>query len=364
MWLTALVSAFAVVGATATAVPDGYGANTTSMTPLLVATVPSSSSIFLLGSVACGEKHCLELRRSNAALTSYVTVTLPPVAPIKGLETGSIGTLMFASVNNGYIVEDVGLTTKLYVTNDGARSWHLEIVGPGDIVNRLTSTSTTLYAVTMKCDVSHVTCTDFRLARSSLTAQKWTSTPLPHGSSHLDGSVGVAAALGDEVWISELLAKGSILIVSHDRGRTFSTIATPPPASVSGCFLTPESTTVLWAECPTGMDVSFFYSNTSGKSWTPISADQFSGTGGGAFDPVSGDLAYLAIGLESYDLYRITDDAHHVTVAGRVNCSDVVSLTFTTRMDGLVNCLGIGGTSEHLIRTNDGGATWTRVPGY
>jgi photosystem II stability/assembly factor-like uncharacterized protein len=306
----------------------------------------------------------LALRRTNASLDSFVSVTLPRVAPIRGLATGSIGTLTFANIDDGYIIEDVGLATKLYVTNDGARSWHLESPGSGDIVNRLTATATSLYTVTMRCNVSRVTCTDFRLAQSSLNARRWTSTPLPNGSSHLDGSVGVVAALGDDVWISELLKTGAILVVSHDDGRTFSTIATPPLGSVSGCFLTPAAGTVLWAECPTGMDVSFFYSKTGGKSWTPIDPAPFSGTGGGAFDPVNGDLAYLAIGLESHDVYRITQDAHHDVVAGTLRCSIVVSLTFTTGSNGVANCIGIGGTSEYLVRTNNGGATWSKVAGY
>ena len=56
------------------------------------------------------------------------------------------------------------------------------------------------------------------------------------------------------------------------------------------------SPTALWAECPTGMLASFFYSGDAGVHWTSVSRYEYSGTGGGAFDPVSSSLAYLDFG--------------------------------------------------------------------
>jgi len=81
--------------------------------------------------------------------------------------------------------------------------------------------------------------------------------------------------------------------------------------STAGRALTVTSLVTLWAQCPSGMDVQFYYSADGGARWTLIDpVSQISGTGGAYFDPVSNNLGYLGVGLLHDDLYRITNDAH------------------------------------------------------
>ena len=335
-----------------------------SMTPLLLARVPSSQVVYILGSVKCGESRCLHLRRTTDYAAHFVTVSIPPVSEVPGSLTGSLSRLLFANVNDGYAIEPTGSSTTLFVTTDGATTWRRAALASGLVFGGFAMSATSLYAVTMRCNGLAQTCTDFRLARSSLKASHWAFSPMPNSTRHLDGLVGPVGAYGSSVWVSELLPSGALLAVSHDSGRTFTTIATPALGSVSGCYITPTSTVNLWAECPTGMRVSFFYSGDGGRSWKRINVSQYMGTGGGNFDPVSNGLAYLAYGLDSHDLYRVTDGARRLTVVGKLSCSIVLSLVFIDRSHGLADCVGVGGTTEFLLRTNQGGATWTRVPGY
>jgi photosystem II stability/assembly factor-like uncharacterized protein len=114
------------------------------------------------------------------------------------------------------------------------------------------------------------------------------------------------------------------------------------------------------------MDVSFFHSRDGGATWSNIPTSQFSGTGGGAFDPVSAGLAYLAYGMIG-PLDRINGASRSVTVARITGCSSLYSsldyLSFTDATNGLVLCFPGGSwKGERLLRTSDGGVRWTRVP--
>jgi hypothetical protein len=114
------------------------------------------------------------------------------------------------------------------------------------------------------------------------------------------------------------------------------------------------------------MQVSFFYSGDGGVNWNSLSVKQFAGTGGGAFDPVSSTVAYLAYGLSDSpgpkNLYRVTNDGRTMTAVGKLSCNIVNGLVFTNAMHGLAACdRSNTQATTYLLHTSDGGATWSKV---
>jgi hypothetical protein len=215
----------------------------------------------------------LRMRRSNLAAHSMNVVPPPTKA-----ESGSLEQKFFVKVNDGYAVEQDGAISILLVTTDGALMWHRSVLTPGLVYGPFTATSTSTYFVTMRCRGKNQsqTCTNFRLARSPLNESRWILISMPNSTSDLDGLVGPVSAYASNVWNSEQLPKRALLAVSDDSGTTFTAIATPKLASVSGCYITPTSAVNLRAQCPTGMMVSFLYSISGGRSWKLIDVGQFS----------------------------------------------------------------------------------------
>jgi hypothetical protein len=109
------------------------------------------------------------------------------------------------------------------------------------------------------------------------------------------------------------------------------------------------------------MQISIWHSSDGGAAWNSVSQSQFSGTGGGAFDPVTGSVAYLDYGgvQAKGDFVRLSDGGRVATTIGELKCTNV-SLLFTSQNDGLASC-GKNYTSVQLERTIDGGSHWESV---
>jgi hypothetical protein len=172
------------------------------------------------------------------------------------------------------------------------------------------------------------------------------------------------AAYGSTVWELQTGSE-TYLWTSHNNGRTFSRVELkfPELVSVSGCTITPMSLVSMWAQCPTGMQESFWHSENGGAIWSLASPDkfQFMGTGGGTFDSITSNVAVLDFGPLGYnpDLYRISEGGTRFTPIGEVRCSSAYPIIFTNVSDGLMVC---GFNSTTLVRrTSDGGATWRNV---
>jgi hypothetical protein len=276
--------------------------------------------------------------------------------------------MQFANASDGYAIVGATDPTSLYVTHNGARTWHRVIIKRGVTALGLTTTATSIYAITGVCSPNGDSCHDYRIARSPLSGNQWTSSTMPIG--HFDktgvwGFPNVPAAFGRDVWISEQPPGPAVIFYSRNGGRSFQKILTPKLGSVNACALTPLSATALWADCPTGMQESFFFSKDAGTSWTQVPQQQFMGTGGGFFDPATTTLAYLDYGARS-PLVRITTSPRLATTVGVLSCSTVNSsvngLIFTNARDGLALCLpGDDQAAGRLERTTDGGRTWLDV---
>jgi hypothetical protein len=331
--------------------------------PLLLTGVSGTPLTFVLStkSADCASVGCLQLQRTSDNGANFETLQLPPISMVKG-NLGNLGELIFTNSMDGFASLNVANSFVWYATTDGAQSWHRVSVAPGESIQQLVPTHHELYAVIAKC-VKKYTCTDFRIAHSPLTGNKWTTEAIPKPLFKGDFTLDV---YNRDVWVNLQGPQIPLLFTSRDEGRTFSEYSASPLASVSACNLTPMSPTTLWAECPTGMLVSFFYSNDGGVHWTSISRYSYAGTGGGAFDPVSSSLAYLNFGTfttRAKDLYVITNLGHKMTAVGNLACTSTNYLVFSDATRGLTICQKSSSVSSstYLLRTSDGGREWTKV---
>lgn len=339
------------------------------MTPVTLARVPGTRIVYMLGYVKCGSKLCLRLARTSNNGATFTAVSPPPVAGGTQVQYVNSYELVFANRKVGFA--EVGLVSPstFYVTFNGAKTWRQEKIPFGNRIEGFTATTTNVYAVTAKFEKTlnqgDGGDKDYWLVESSLKSLQWSSTPIPN-SNFTWGFLGPIAAFGPNVWISEQRHR-ELLVKSHNFGRTLTTsvLAYPALVSVAGCALTATSLETLWAQCPTGMQIQFEYSDDGGARWTLINpVPQISGTGGGYFDPVSNNLGYLDVGLFSDDLYRITDDARSDKLVGPFKCGGVNPIVFTSEANGLALCGGNDDPPSRLFRTTNGGASWARVNSF
>jgi hypothetical protein len=364
-----LVVALAVIlaGLSVGAASGTAAAARPAFTPLTLTRANSSSVIYVVGSVKCSYVLCLRLHRTGDNGEHFTSVSLPPIAANLGSSTGMLNKLVFANAEVGYALigggyTDVGYNplSILYATFNGARTWHHETIAKGVGIVAFESAANEIYALTAHCRGATLPCQDYRLERSSLVAKKWSGRSIPGYRGGLE--INLFGAFASRVWLD--VTQTGLLDTSNDKGVTFSESSQDKFASPDTCNLTATSNNTLWAECPTGMLVSFFYSNDGGREWTRIPTGLFAGTGGGCFDPVSTTTAYLDYGPNSKatGLYRITHSGRDLTAVGRLDCSTQLSIAFTDRDHGLALCQkNTAASSTELLRTSNGGANWQRV---
>lgn len=359
----AVAAAFAFIGSMTVNTAQAATAPQSTPIPLLLTGVTGTTLTFVViaKSADCSSAGCFQLERTTDNGSTFTALHLPPISSAPGSSSGNLSQLIFANSRDGFASLDVANSFDWYVTTDGAESWQRLNAGPGESIIELVPTRTDLYAVVARC-VKAYKCANYRIALKSLNGNRWTTESLPELLSKGNFALG---AYGSHVWANLQGPRSPLLFTSHDAGRTFSERSTSPLASVSACGVTPMSSTVLWAECPTGMLVSFFSSVDAGVHWISISRYEFSGTGGGAFDPVSSSLAYLNFGpftKRAKDLYAITNSGHTMTAVGSLACTSTNYLDFSDATHGLVICQKNGFlASTQLLRTSDGGRNWTKV---
>jgi hypothetical protein len=148
--------------------------------PVLLTGVDGSPSTFVVStnSVDCSDQKCLSLQETSDNGTHFTTLHLPPIADARGSLTGDLSELTFANSEDGYALLNNGNSFVWYKTLDGARSWERVSVGPGESILQLVPTGHVLYAVVARC-AKQYTCSDYRIARSTLAAHTWTTEALP-----------------------------------------------------------------------------------------------------------------------------------------------------------------------------------------
>jgi hypothetical protein len=357
---TLAVTALATASLALTWTPGGASGASSPPLPQLVARVPGTPIIYVVGSVTCPQALCLRLYRTTVVATEFSSVALPPTGPAAGRTTGALSDLVFATANVGYALVGSGSSTKLYATFDGARTWHRRSVTVPGIVESMVATTRKIYLEVASCSVDVTYCRNFRLAASPLRADHWSSSRIPVSRTSAGGSFfGSITAIGSDVWLTETGSR-AFVVHSRDAGRTFRLIPSPQLLSVAGCSLTATSTTTLWAQCPTGLLEAVWFSSNSARSWSYVATPRpMSPTNGGYFDPVSANLAYVAGGASFAKLERVTNSARTDTTAGRLSCPSLIGLIFIDVNHGLAACSDY--TYSFLEVTGDGGATWRHV---
>ena len=368
--LVLLSLAASSVGVSTRPVTAGAAAGTELVPSRVVRALRSSTDFVVVTRVypksatprACNPGPCLDLLRTTDNGARFTRLHLPPIGYVKGDDTGNLDQVVFANARFGYVVLSTTYPSILYVTVDGAKTWHRSTIASRAEIFALVPTRDELYAVLARCSTT-IGCSDFRIARSAVDGAAWSIHTLRDWPRYSGAGL---AAYASRVWLSQQPPGTAELLTSNDKGRNFHGSSQPKLGSINGCALTAMSASDLWAECPTGMEVSFFFSGDGGVRWNRIPSNQFMGTGGGYFDPVSSGLAYLDSGAPTTstakNFYRVTNSGRTVVAVGRLACDDLTSLVFTDERHGLATCDQLTTSAgSTLWGTSDGGATWRRV---
>ncbi|MHB1210486.1 MAG: beta propeller repeat protein [Acidimicrobiales bacterium] len=336
-------------------------------TPVLLVRAGSSEVFYVVTTSGCKTPACLRMYRTNSDATKFTRVTAPPVTREQGGTAGTtLDHVVFANANDGYATVGTYSPSALYVTTNGARTWR-RVMRAKDLVISVAVTSSEIFVTSVSCHPRSLVCGQYTTRRASLKANDWFTLPRlwKTGTSPKETYYGPSlAAYGSTVWEIQTGPK-TYLWTSHNNGRTFSRAQEkfPELVSVSGCTITPMSLISLWAQCPTGMQESFWHSEDGGATWSLASPDkfQFMGTGGGAFDAITSSVAVLDYGAVATppDLYRISEGGTRFTPIGEVRCSSASPMIFTNISDGLMIC-GLNSTTL-VRRTSNEGATWENV---
>jgi hypothetical protein len=332
---------------------------------MLLSRAGTTNVVYVFAESRCPSGKCARLYRSNIGVTSFSRVIAPPVKVDEGaFPDSTLEKLVFANPDDGYALVAYGsFGVALYATSNGAHTWRrVARIDKGEMTMFVSSSD--IFTSTAHCKPRTSDCTQWVTQRSTLAAKRWTTIPSlwRTGTGNHDVYYGPAlAAYGDSVWELETGAEIDMW-TSRNGGRTFARRREPQLGSVAGCSFMTMSATSMWAECPTGMQVSFLHSSDGGAQWNAVQQTQFSGTGGGAFAPVSSDVAYLDYGLDNgpHNMFRLTAAGRNATPVADVTCASVPSMIFTNASDGLMLC-NENYTSIQVRRTDDGGAAWSAV---
>lgn len=300
----------------------------------------------------------------------------PTSTPLRYPGAGPIQFLVFANRVDGYAIENATSAVggppggPILATDNGGRSWHRFSFGPHLYVSDMAASESTFYVVLFRCTERlkggrTTDCGDFRLARSAAGSKKWSSVPIP-GNPLLSGFPVRLGVEGLAVWLSfQSLSNGTSyphLLESTGGAAPFADTPTPHLGGVTACGVTPMAGGAMWAECPTGLLISYLHREI-GQHFRPVLT--VGGTIGAAFDPVNAETAFAYLGTDSRKLEETTNGGVDFVTVSQPPFYAAYQLLFVNQTDGFA--LGTVALSQRaaerpeLLQTVDGGTSWTRV---
>jgi hypothetical protein len=293
----------------------------------------------------------------------FTTDTTPPAAvaqaPIKGASGGpTISQIRFGDAKDGWV-----FGSTLYSTTDGGASWSAANGVSGGVVD-LVAANNTAWAIVQTVDSSTASSSavsnQYALYSTSYGkgAQVWAPVALPIslGSTtpsivDQDGTVTLMAA-------GPSGAGNKVHVLIGAAGKPFTDHTGVCEQDLGGTLS--NSKKGIWAECPHGNGADLYISKDAGATWTsavndPRKIEVESGTAVGAID----DTSAVVFDAAAQRLSKISGTT--VTATNATGVSDVTFLGFTTPAVGFAITVGENSSTTQLLRTTDGGATWSAV---
>ena len=294
----------------------------------------------------------------------FVNDTTPPAsvgqAPTKGAPGGTtISQIRFGDANDGWV-----LGNALFSTTDAGSSWAPVHGIPGSILD-LVAANNTAWAVVQTLSSatasSSTASNQYALWSTSYGkgAQAWSQVGLPIGLGSTtpsivdqDGTVTLMAS-----GPSRPGNKGHVLIGTA--GKPFTDHVGPCEQDLGGTLS--NSKTAIWAECPSGTHAGLYVSTDAGATWAPSKVNATAGisVASGAALAAIDDTSAAVFDASNQRLSKISGST--VTPATGALISDVTFLGFTTPAVGFAITVGEDGSTTQLLRTADGGTSWSAV---
>lgn len=318
-------------------------------------TAVSDTRYWVLGTSPCASGRCPALVRTTDGGSSFAAIPAPPLTAAAGQPV-----LRFADPLDGYAFVANGPSTAFYTTHDGGATWHAQSLG--DVLGFATGAGRAA-VVTAQCGGSG--CTGYALRRSAVAGDSWSSDPLPFTP---DGPGLDLEAHGSDLWLMATPASANgpnsgVLGRSTDAGTMFTVGRSPCEPGLGG-RLSPTSSTNLWAVCPTGTEARAARSVDGGATFAELATPVMSN--GAELGAASADVAVLSPNNATGSLLRTTDGGTTWTAVTGLPAG-VTSWNWIGFTDAQVGAALVEtGSSPSpatvaLWRTSDGGAHWTPV---
>jgi hypothetical protein len=335
--------------------------------PLLIAPAHQQGLFYVLVSEPCGDTRCLHLYRTRDAVQSivqpplrYVPLVMPPYGRLARTPQGTVMAMVFVTQKIGYILEGNSEAQDLYVTTNGAHSWHRSPIPRGDTIWGLTATSTHLYALFLHCSFASDGCNYMDLEHAPLRATNWRGVKIPFGNFYAQ-PLGQVTGHGEMMMFAESSKDGERIYVSHNGGRTFVSSTHSKLKGSLGCSLLAEDVQRVWAVCASNTGETLHLSDDSGSSWSVFVRHPHDVTPSGIFAPTdTNNFAYFYTGAATRNIVRMNLGANREHIVGTLGCRSVASMNFLNVADGYAVCDLVNGATA-LDRTTNGGESWARI---